>query len=162
MYCEENGKVSSSRTSAPSLWGSYFGTRTFPSWPSRGVVCAEQDTLLDCLNEETVYLSSINNNDRDKYAQFFQKRKHPNVLSLPISWCKLSQYCWFQATNLKLLNIFAKMSTWGSHETGRVGPGQHYQAQARVFLQQQDTFPNQVVKRLLYYHSSSVWQTCHD
>lgn len=125
MYCEENGKVTSSRTSARSLWGSYLGAGTFPSWPSRGVVCAEQDTLLDCPNEETVYLSSTSNNDRDKCAQFFQKRKHPNVLSLPISWCKHTRHCWFQATNLKLLKILAKMDTWGSHETGQVGPAQH-------------------------------------
>lgn len=35
VYCKENGKVSSSRASAPSLRVSHFGARRFPSWPSR-------------------------------------------------------------------------------------------------------------------------------
>lgn len=49
--------------------------------PASSVGYAEQDTLLDCLNEEIVYFSSTSNSDRgnsdrnSKHAQFLQEKK---------------------------------------------------------------------------------------
>lgn len=40
----------------------------------QSVVCAEQDILLDCLNEESVYLPSIGNSDRNKCTIFPEKK----------------------------------------------------------------------------------------
>lgn len=41
--------------------------------PAGSVGYAEQDILLDRLNEEIVYLSSTSNSDRGKHAQFLQE-----------------------------------------------------------------------------------------
>lgn len=49
--------------------------------PASSVGYAEQDILLDCLNEEIVYLSSTSNSDRGnsdrgKHTQFLQEKKN--------------------------------------------------------------------------------------
>lgn len=59
--------------------------------PAGSVGYAEQDTLLDCLNEEIVYLSSTSNSDRGnsdrgKHAQFLQEKKYSILM------CRLCQF----------------------------------------------------------------------
>ena len=45
----------------------------------QSVVCAEQDILLDCLNEESVCLPSIGNSDRNKCTIFPEKKTAQGV-----------------------------------------------------------------------------------